>query len=338
MRVAGSWQSMTDLWLIWTSACACVCVCVCVPLSVHCSCCVLGCCRVLLFTLHSATCTPVCLCCYCVCWLQFTQIWPYCRQVSLLWEVLQRDPGQQCDPGGRPGTATDVSYQARVAEHHQMIILRDYIRLFFSLDLILWKGFSVTGANMNLVVSFISLFVQHDIKRAVWKEEKWHVGLWTVSTTWTVIDSHFRDDRDALLLLARKAEKNLMFVIAGLLNVKTVDERCIRSVCCITMSFGRQGKSHYSCWTTIQPFKHIQSMFGLNRINSTGICICQSYCMLTLNYSLILLLLALSVTTVWRSLANQERRTSFQPKVSIVVVKQQQHLMKWNFPLFKVLN
>lgn len=69
------------------------------------------------FTLHSATCAPVCLCCYCVCWLQFTQIWPYCRQVSLLWEVLQRDPGQQCDPGGRPGTATDVSYQARVAEH-----------------------------------------------------------------------------------------------------------------------------------------------------------------------------------------------------------------------------
>lgn len=36
----------------------------------------------------------------------------------------------------------------------------------------------------ELVVSLF--FVQHDIKRAVWKEEKWHVGLWTVSTVWTV--------------------------------------------------------------------------------------------------------------------------------------------------------
>lgn len=62
----------------------------------------------------------------CVRCLQFTQIWPYCRQVSLLWEVLQRYPGEQCDPGGRPGTATDVSFMAAVADHQLMIILRAY--------------------------------------------------------------------------------------------------------------------------------------------------------------------------------------------------------------------
>ena len=122
MRVATSW--LFQLWLICTSACVCVCMCV-LP-SVHRPCSVLGCFHVPPFTLHCATCAPVCLCCYCVCWLQFTQIWPYCRQVSLLWEVLQRDPGQQCDPGRRPGPATDVSEQARVADHHLMIILRDY--------------------------------------------------------------------------------------------------------------------------------------------------------------------------------------------------------------------
>lgn len=147
MRVAGSWPF--QLWLICTSACVCVCV---LP-SVHCPCSVFGCFPVLFpYTLHSATCAPVCLCCYCVCWLQFTQIWPYCRQVSLLWEVLQRDPGQQCDPGGRPSTATDVSYQARVADHHLMINLRDY-QADFSLAFILWRGVSIVGPNINLVVS-----------------------------------------------------------------------------------------------------------------------------------------------------------------------------------------
>ncbi len=46
--------------------------------------------------------------CALVCWFQFTQIWPCCRQVSLLREVLQRDSGRQCYPGRRPSPAADV--------------------------------------------------------------------------------------------------------------------------------------------------------------------------------------------------------------------------------------
>lgn len=125
-------STVTNMYL-----CLCVCPSVC-PLPMLCP-----------RLLHSATCAPVYLCCYCVCWLQFTQIWPYCRQVSLLWEVLQRDPGEQCDPGGRPGTATDVSYKAPVADHRLMIILQAY-QAVFSVAFILWK-LSITEASMNLL-------------------------------------------------------------------------------------------------------------------------------------------------------------------------------------------
>lgn len=96
IRATGSWPFQP--WLTCVSACVCVCPSIC-PLPVLCP-----------RLLHSATCAPVYLCCYCVCWLQFTEIWPYCRQVSFLWKVLQWDPGEQCDPGGWPSPATDVSW------------------------------------------------------------------------------------------------------------------------------------------------------------------------------------------------------------------------------------
>lgn len=107
-----------------------------------------------------------------------------------------------------------------------------------------------------------------------------------------------------------------MFVVAGLLNVKTVEERCIRSVFCTTTSFGHQGMSPYGSWTTTQ--KHMQSMFDINRIHATALCIYWKYWVLKLNWSLIFFLLALSVITVLKSLAKQERRTSFQPEVSCI--------------------
>ena len=153
----------------------CECVCACVPLSVRCPCSILVCFHVFIRSFCILPpCTPVCLCCYCVCWLQFTQIWPYCRQVSLLWKVLQWDPGQQCDPGRRPGTATDVSSQARLAELFMVIIVWDD-QSVSSLDFH-WKEPSWTQSSL-----FVS-FMQQDIERSVWKEEKRHVGLWAVST------------------------------------------------------------------------------------------------------------------------------------------------------------
>ena len=45
----------------------------------------------------------------CVMMDQFTQVWPSCWQVSLLWEVFHRDPGGECYPGWRPFTTPDVS-------------------------------------------------------------------------------------------------------------------------------------------------------------------------------------------------------------------------------------
>lgn len=182
MRVAGSWSF--HLWLTCTFACVCMCVCICVLPSVHCPCSVLGCCRVPPFTLRSTTRTPVCLCCYCVCWLQFTQIWPYCRQVSLLWEVLQRDPGQQCDPGGRPGTAADVSYPGLGGWCYLAIILRDY-QAVQSLNSFCGKDFQCQEQIWTCLSFYVFFFpTQHDIERSVWKEEKRHVGPWTVSTGW----------------------------------------------------------------------------------------------------------------------------------------------------------
>lgn len=85
-----------------------------------------------------------------------------------------------------------------------------------------------------------------------------------------------------------KEKKKQMFVVAGLLNVKTVDERCIRSAFYTTTSFGHQGKSIMPVGTTIQHYKHMQSVFDLNWIHSTRICIYWNYCVLTLNCSLIL--------------------------------------------------
>lgn len=65
---------------------------------------------------------PVCLC-SCVLWLQFTQIWPCCRQVSLLREVLQRDPGRQCHPGRRPSAAADVCIFCRPESFEVLLLL-----------------------------------------------------------------------------------------------------------------------------------------------------------------------------------------------------------------------
>lgn len=46
----------------------------------------------------------------CVVWTeQFTQIWPSCRQVSFLWEVLQWNPRGERFFGGWPITTTNVS-------------------------------------------------------------------------------------------------------------------------------------------------------------------------------------------------------------------------------------
>lgn len=159
--MAGSWiiSTVTNLY-----PSACVCMCVCVPPSVHCPCFVLGCCRVprLLCILppvrRFACAATVCA------GLQFTQIWPYCRQVSLLWEVLQRDPGQQCDPGGRPGTATDVSYQARVArkpaDDHLARLLGSFLSGLDSLE----RVFDHMSQH-ELCCCFLSLFC------AVWSQK-----------------------------------------------------------------------------------------------------------------------------------------------------------------------
>lgn len=97
------------------------------------------------------------------------------------------------------------------------------------------------------------------------------------------------------------------FSSSGLLNVKTVGERCIRSVCCTTMSFGHQGKSRNGCMT-IQPFKHIKPTFNFIEFLTCRVpnpyffllelCNCLRYLKLTLNSSLMFGLLALSVTTV----------------------------------------
>lgn len=125
---AESWP--VQLWLTCTSACVCLCVYVSVHphvrLSAH---------------AFSSTCTPVCLCCYCVRWLQFTQIWPYCRQVSLLWEVLQWDPGQQCEPGRRPGAAADVSCQSLGVWELVGDQLWDFLafHFFFALSHVSWR-------------------------------------------------------------------------------------------------------------------------------------------------------------------------------------------------------
>lgn len=140
-----------------------------------------------------------------------------------------------------------------------------------------------------------------------------------MSTAWTVFqfDSFWNYDAVPLLLFPRNAqEKKQMFVVAGLLNVKTVEERCTRSAFCTTTSFGHQGKSWCGSWTTTQ--KHMQSVFDIYRIHATTLCIYWKSPVLKLNWSWIFFLLALSVITVLKSLAKQERRTSFQPEVSYI--------------------
>lgn len=139
-------------------------------------------------------------------------------------------------------------------DHHQIASL-------FSL----WT-YSVEGSfnhksklELHCYCLFIFFFMQHDIKRSVWKEEEWHVGLWTVSNVLTLalLDPSLYYDRIASSLLFVRKERQTL-VLAGLLNVKTVGERCIKSACCIMMSSGRQGKP---CWTTFHSFKHIYFMW-----------------------------------------------------------------------------
>lgn len=205
MRVAGSWPF--QLWLTCTSACVCVLLSVCCPSSV------LGCCHVLrsLFILPPVP--PVCLCCYCVCWLQFTQIWPYCRQVSLLWEVLQWDPGQHCDPGGWSDTATDVSFQVLVSWWPP-----DYQAVSQS-GLYSVEGNSSQRSQNELACLF---FVQNDIKRSVWKEEKWHVRPRTVSTTCIVVSICFVlcDGSEAALLLVYNTDKKTHVCVCRFVECK----------------------------------------------------------------------------------------------------------------------
>lgn len=71
--------------------------------------------------------------------------------------------------------------------------------------------------------------------------------------------------------LLRLLRKKQMLVIAGLLNVKTADERCIRSVCCTTTSFGHQGTSHSD---SRDGYKRVMAIIDLNWIHSAGIAAC----------------------------------------------------------------
>lgn len=86
----------------------------------------------------------------------------------------------------------------------------------------------------------------------------------------------------------------MTFVVAGLLNVKTVDERCIRSVFCTMKSYGHQGKSNSPI---PQELVYTELLCSVTKLLSDPFTP------------------ALSVTTVSKVRAKQERRTNFQPRV-----------------------
>lgn len=88
----------------------------------------------------------------------------------------------------------------------------------------------------------------------------------------------------------------MTFVVAGLLNVKTVDERCIRSVFCTMKSYGHQGKSK-SPMSIPQELVYTELLCSVTKLLSDPF------------------IPALSVTTVSKVQAKQERRTNFQPRV-----------------------
>jgi hypothetical protein len=83
----------------------------------------------------------------------------------------------------------------------------------------------------------------------------------------------------------------------GLLNVKTVDGRCTRSVCCIMMSSGHRGKPHVP-WTDERP------------------CVSSDHCF-WLSIWHLHFPSASFATSVWRSPARRGKRTSSLPKVSL---------------------
>lgn len=80
---------------------------------------------------------------------------------------------------------------------------------------------------------------------------------WTLSREYSLDSFNLMCVTAVLLLFCflPNRKKKHVFVIVGLLNVKTVDERCIRSVCCTMTSFGRQGE--YSLTATLD--KYIQA-------------------------------------------------------------------------------
>lgn len=147
---------------------------------------------------------------------------------------------------------------------------------------------------------FFVLNLQQDIKRAVWKEEKWHVRRWTVSTVWAVwpwriITMFCQEGTDKIAtIISIIIIITMTFVVAGLLNVKTVDERCIRSVFCTMTSYGHQGKSNSP---TPQQLVYTELLCSVPKLLSDPF------------------IPALSVTTVSKVRAKQEKRTNFQPRV-----------------------
>lgn len=192
MRVAGSWSF--QLWLTCTSACVYVCVfrlfAAHAPSSV-----------VAMFSVHSTFChlfagLPVLLLCV------LAAVHP---NMALLPTGITsvRSASTRSRATVWPWGTTRHSHRRKLPGPGGWTLpgghLRDY-QAVVSLDFILWKAVSVTEASVNLFVSF-TLSMQHDIKRAVWKEEKWHVGPWTVSTVWAVASMgyYLRDDSDSSL-------------------------------------------------------------------------------------------------------------------------------------------
>lgn len=181
MRVAGSWSF--HLWLTCTFACVCMCVCLCPPV-----------CPLPMLRPRLLPRAPV----------HSTFYHPYAGLPVLLLCVLAAvHPNMALLPTGItsvrsastrsratvwPWGTTRHSRRRKLPRPGWLMLPGDHLARLSGCsvsELILWEGFSMSRANMNLLVFLCVFFpTQHDIERSVWKEEKRHVGPWTVSTGW----------------------------------------------------------------------------------------------------------------------------------------------------------
>lgn len=122
------------------------------------------------------------------------------QQVSLLWEVLQWDPGQQCDPGRWPGAVADVSDKARVAEHYPVV---EIVRLL-----------SLSGCHYvdrnEVSVTELNVFVYLLLFAAAWSQKsslrRRKMTCWTLNREYCLglsFNGTSFDDRDDSLIIFR---------------------------------------------------------------------------------------------------------------------------------------